>query len=55
MIELLEGELDRARDAENDAIYGAANHGRYTELVKAVGRKCRVEELLIQARVLAND
>jgi hypothetical protein len=55
VVELLEGELDLARDAENDAIYAAANRGRYTELVKAVKRTTRVEELLIQARVLANN
>jgi hypothetical protein len=55
VIELLEGELDLARDAENDAIYAAANRGRYTELVEAVGRKSRVQQLLIQARVLANN
>lgn len=54
VIELLEGELDRARDYEQDAIYGAANRGRYLELVKAVKRTTRLEELLIQARVLNN-
>ena len=55
VIKLLEGELDRARDDENAAIYAAANRGRYTELVEAVGRKSRVQQLLIQARVLANN
>jgi hypothetical protein len=55
VVELLEGELDLAMDAEQDAIYAAANRGRYTELVEAVGRKSRVQQLLIQARVLANN
>jgi hypothetical protein len=52
VIELLEAERDRACDDENDAIYGAANHGRYNDLVRAVERKCRIEELLILAKVL---
>jgi len=55
VVELLEGELDLALDAEQDAIYAAANRGRYTELVEAVGRKSRVQQLLVQARVLNND
>ena len=55
VIELLEGELDLARDAEQDAIFAAANRGRYTELVEAVERKSRVQQLLVQARVLNND
>ena len=53
MIELLEGELDRANEA--DAIYGAANRGRYSDLVRVVSRRCRIEELLILTRVLARE
>ena len=55
MIKLLEGELDRARDDENAAIYGAANDGRYSELVRVVSRRCRIEELLILTRVLSGE
>lgn len=55
VVELLEGELDRARDDEEDGIYGAANHGRYMQLVKDVERRTRIQELLIQARVLNNQ
>ena len=55
MIELLEGELDRANEDEADAIYGAANRGRYSDLVRVVSRRCRIEELLILTRVLSRE
>jgi hypothetical protein len=55
VIELLEGELDRANEDEADAIYGAANRGRYSDMVRVVARRCRIEELLILSRVLARE
>ena len=55
MIELLEVELDRANEDEADAIYGAASRGRYSDMVRVVARRCRIEELLILSRVLARE